>query len=61
MVSNKTNNIYLAKINQITYENLKRTNDNIQEYLAKTNINLIDDIYSSYDTCLLYTSDAADD
>ena len=52
MVSNKANNIFLAKINQITYENLKSTNENIQEYLAKTNINLIDDIYSSYDTSL---------
>ena len=52
MVSNKTNNIFLAKINQITYENLKSTSDNIQEYLAKTNISLIDDIYSSYDTSL---------
>ena len=52
MVSNKTNNIYLAKINQITYENLKNTNESIQEFLAKANINLIDDIYSSYDTSL---------
>ena len=52
MVSNKANNIFLAKINQITYENLKSTNENIQEYLAKTNINLIDDIYSSYDASL---------
>ena len=52
MVSNRTNNIFLAKINQITYENLKTTNENIQEYLAKSNINLIDDIYSSYDTSL---------
>ena len=46
------NNIFLAKINQINYENLKSTNENIQEYLAKTNIKLIDDIYSSYDTSL---------
>ena len=52
MVSNKANNIFLAKINQINYENLKSTNENIQEYLAKTNINLIDDIYSSYDKSL---------
>ena len=52
MVSNKANNIFLAKINQITHKNLKSTNENIQEYLAKTNINLIDDIYSSYDTSL---------
>ena len=52
MVSNRANNIFLAKINQINYENLKSTNENIQEYLAKTNINLIDDIYSSYDTSL---------
>ena len=52
MVSNKTNKIFLAKVNQITYENLKSTNENIGEYLAKTNINLIDDIYSSYDTSL---------
>ena len=52
MVSNRSNNIFLAKINQINYENLKSTNENIQEYLAKTNINLIDDIYSSYDTSL---------
>ena len=52
MVSNRANNIFLAKINQITYENLKSTNENIQEYLAKTNINLIDDIYSSYDKSL---------
>ena len=29
-----------------------RDSENIQEYLAKTNINLIDDIYSSYDTSL---------
>ena len=52
MVSNKTNKIFLAKVNEITYENLKSTNENIGEYLAKTNINLIDDIYSSYDTSL---------
>ncbi len=52
MVSNKSNNIFLAKINQITSENLKSTNENIQEYLAKTNINLIDDVYSSYDASL---------
>ena len=52
MVSNRSNNIFLAKINQINYENLKSTNENIQEYLAKTNISLIDDIYSSYDTSL---------
>ena len=52
MVSNRANNIFLAKINQITYENLKNTNENIKEYSAKTNINLIDDIYSSYDTSL---------
>ena len=52
MVSNKANNIFLAKINQITYENLKSTNENIEEYLSKTNINLIDDIYSSYDISL---------
>ena len=52
MVSNRANNIFLAKINQINYENLKSTNENIQKYLAKTNINLIDDIYSSYDTSL---------
>ena len=52
MVSNRANNIFLAKINQIYYENLKSTNENIQEYLAKTNINLIDDIYSSYDKSL---------
>jgi hypothetical protein len=52
MVSNRANNIFLAKINQINYENLKSTNENIQEYLAKTNINLIDDIYSSYDKSL---------
>ena len=52
MVSNRANNIFLAKIDKINYENLKSTNENIQEYLAKTNINLIDDIYSSYDTSL---------
>ncbi len=52
MVSNRSNNIFLAKINQINYENLKSTNENIKEYLAKTNINLIDDIYSSYDSSL---------
>ena len=48
MVSNKANNIFLAKINQITYENLKSTNENIQEYLAKTNINLIDESFFIY-------------
>ncbi len=52
MVSNKTNDIFLAKINQISYENLKSSNENIQEYLAKTNINLIDDIYNTYDASL---------
>ncbi len=52
MVSNTNNNIFLAKIINVTYENLKTTNENIQEYLAKSNINLIDDIYSSYDTSL---------
>ncbi len=52
MVSNRANEIFLAKINQITYENLKNTNQNIQEYLAKSNISLIDDIYNTYDTSL---------
>jgi len=52
MVSNKKNIIYLAKINEVTYENLKSTDEKNQEYLAKTNIELIDDVYATYDTSL---------
>ena len=52
MVSDQNNKIYLTKITKITSNKLSVNDENFQNYLAKSNINLIDDIYSTYDSSL---------
>ncbi len=52
MISDNNNKIYLAKINKITYKNLNKKDEKIKEYIAKSNIILVDYIYNSYDTSL---------
>ena len=52
LVTDENNKIYLAKINNISTENLSKDNVNYKEYLAKSNNNIIEEIFSSYDLSL---------
>ncbi len=52
LVTDENNTIYLAKINNISIENLSKDNVNYKEYLAKSNNNIIEEIFSSYDLSL---------
>ena len=52
LVTDINNKIYLAKINNIFTKNLSKDNINYEEYLAKSNNNIIDEIFSSYDLSL---------
>ena len=52
LVTDVNNNIYLAKINNIYTKNLSEENINYKEYLAKSNNNIIEEIFNSYDLSL---------
>ena len=52
LVTDINNKIYLAKINNIFTKNLSKDNINYKEYLSKSNNNIIDEIFSSYDLSL---------
>ncbi len=52
LVTDENNKIYLAKINKIFTKNLSKDNINYDEYLAKSNNDIIDRIFSSYDLSL---------
>ena len=48
IVNDKGNNLYLAKISDIITDNLNQVDEN-NNYTKKTNSNIINDIYKSYD------------
>ena len=48
IVNDKGNNLYLAKISDIITDNLNQDDEN-KNYTTKTNSNIINDIYKSYD------------
>ena len=52
LITDKNNSIYVAKINNIYIKNLINDDANYNEYLAKSNNQIIDQIYSSYDLAL---------
>tara|TARA_B100000131_G_scaffold17302_1_gene17476 strand:+ start:1193 stop:2614 length:1422 start_codon:yes stop_codon:yes gene_type:complete len=52
LITDKNNSIYVAKINNIYIKNLLNDDANYNEYLAKSNNQIIDQIYSSYDLAL---------
>ena len=52
LITDKNNSIYVAKINNIYIKNLLNDDTNYNEYLAKSNNQIIDQIYSSYDLAL---------
>ena len=52
LITDKKNNIYLAKIKNISFSNLSKNDQKINDYLAKSNNKIINDIYSSYDLSL---------
>ena len=52
LITNKENNIYLAKILNIYSKSLSNNDKKINDYLIKSNSKIISDIYSSYDLSL---------
>jgi len=52
LITDKNNSIYVAKINNIYIKNLLNDDTNYNEYLAKSNNQIINQIYSSYDLAL---------
>ena len=52
LVTDINSKIYLAKINNIFTKNLSKDNINYKEYLSKSNNNIIDEIFGSYDLSL---------
>ena len=52
LITDKNNSIFVAKINNIYIKNLLNDDNNYKEYLTKSNNQIIDQIYSSYDLSL---------
>ena len=52
LLTDINNKIYLAKLNNIFIENLSQNSDQNEKYLAKSNIKIMNEIYSSYDLFL---------
>jgi len=52
LITGHSNNIYLARINNIYANNLSKDDIINKEYLVKSNNKIIDEIYSSYDLSL---------
>ena len=52
LITDVNNKIYLAKINNIFTKNLSKDDLKNSEYLARSNNNIINEIYSSYDLSL---------
>ena len=44
--------VYLSRINSIYYSDIDKNADNIKEYSTKSNNDIINDIYKSYDLSL---------
>ena len=52
MVTGETDKVYLTKINNIYYTDIDKNADNINKYSTKSNNDIINDIYTSYDLSL---------
>ena len=52
MTSDLKNNIYLAKINNITVKNIDRNDEIILKYQEKSNNLIVENIFNSYDSTL---------
>ena len=52
LITDTSDNIYLAKINNIITKNLKKNDIKNNDYFVKSNSKIIDEIYSSYDLSL---------
>ena len=52
LVTGETNKVYLTKIKDIYYSNIDKNDSNISEYSTKSNNDIINNIYTSYDLSL---------
>ena len=52
LVTGETNKVYLTKIKEIHYSNIDKNDNNISEYSTKSNNDIINNIYTSYDLSL---------
>ena len=52
LVTGETNKVYLTKIKDIYYSNIDKNDNNISEYSSKSNNDIINNIYTSYDLSL---------
>ena len=52
LVTGEKNKVYLTRINNIYYSDMDKNVDNIKEYSTKSNNDIINDIYTSYDLSL---------
>ncbi len=52
LVTGDTNKVYLTKIDNIFYTDIDKNAENINEYSTKSNNDIINDIYTSYDLSL---------
>ena len=52
LVTGENDKVYLTRINNIYYSDIDKNADNIKEYSTKSNNDIINDIYTSYDLSL---------
>ena len=52
LITNSENNIFVAKINNISSKNLLNNDEKYKEYLSQSKNKIVDEIYSSYDLAL---------
>ena len=52
LVTGETNKVYLTKIKDIYYSKIDKNDNNISEYSSKSNNDIINNIYTSYDLSL---------
>ena len=52
LVTGETNKVYLTKIKDIYYSNIDKNDNNINDYSTKSNNDIINNIYTSYDLSL---------
>ena len=52
LITDTSDNIYLARINNIITTNLQKNSIKNKDYFVKSNSKIIDEIYSSYDLSL---------
>ena len=52
LVTGEKDKVYLSRINNIYFSDIDKNADNIKEYSTKSNNDIINDIYTSYDLSL---------